>query len=136
MSNKKYDPNIYASLLSQTLPGVIADKADYDRTEQFFNRLMDKGEDYLSPEEFRLFELLGNLLEQYESQTLEPLETVSPAEALRFLMDENGLKQKDLVSVFGSQAVVSKVLNGRRSISKAQAKLLAERFRLSVDLFI
>lgn len=136
MNNKKYDPSVYASLLTQTLPGVIQDSSDYDRTELFFNHLIDKGEENLSPEEFRLFELLANLLEQYESRTLKPLGSLSPSDALRFLMDENGLKQADMLDVFGSQAVVSKVLSGNRSISKAQAKLLAQRFRLSVDLFI
>ncbi len=51
-------------------------------------------------------------------------------------MDENDLKQKDLEELFGSQSVVSKVLSGKRSITKVQAKKLAERFRMSTDAFI
>ena len=51
-------------------------------------------------------------------------------------MQENDLKQADIEDVFGSQAVVSKVLNGKRSISKAQAKRLAEKFRITVEAFI
>jgi HTH-type transcriptional regulator/antitoxin HigA len=42
----------------------------------------------------------------------------------------------DLVDVFGSRAVVSQVLSGKREISKAHARRLAERFRLSVEAFI
>ena len=55
---------------------------------------------------------------------------------LWFLMEQNDLKQADLYDVFGSQAIVSKVLSGKRAISKAQAKRLADRFHLSTDVFI
>ena len=109
---------------------------EYERIEAVFNSLISKGEDQLTAEESRLFGLLANLLEDYERRTLEPLPDVEPSDALRFLMDENDLKQNDLSDVFGSQAVVSKVLNGKRTISKAQAKRLAARFRVSTDLFI
>ena len=63
-------------------------------------------------------------------------ESGSPAFALRALMDEHGLKQTDVLDVFGSQGVVSQVLNGKRDISKAQAKRLAARFHVRADLFI
>ena len=131
-----FNPEKYGKLLKQTLPGVISDQAEYDRIEQVFNALISKGEENLTAEELRLFGLLANLLEDYERRTLEQLPDIAPSDALRFLMDENELKQTDLEDVFGSQAVVSKVLNGKRSISKAQAKRLAERFRLSTDVFI
>lgn len=131
-----YNPKIYAKLLAQTLPGLISDEQEYARIEAIFNGLMDKGEENLSPEEARLFELLANLLESYERGTLPPLEEISPGDALRFLIQQNGLKQKELEDVFGSQSVVSKVLSGKRLISKAQAKGLAKRFSVAADIFI
>lgn len=132
----EYNAKIYGQLLVDTVPGIIADDKEYERTESIFNGLMNKGEDNLSPEETRLFELMANLLEEYERRTLAPIEATTPAETLRFLIQENKLRQTDLDDVFGSQAVVSKVLNGKRSISKAQAKRLAERFRMAADAFI
>ncbi len=131
-----YNAKIYGQLLVDTLPGMISDETEYERTETIFNGLMNKGDDNLSPEENRLFELMANLLEGYERRTLSPLTDTTPPEKLRFLMQENDLKQTDLDDVFGSQAVVSKVLSGKRSISKAQAKRLAERFRMTADVFI
>lgn len=117
-------------------PSQVSSERGYERIESVFNSLISKGEKRLSAEELRLFCLLANLLEDYERRTLEPLPDVEPADALRFLMDENELKRTDLSDVFGSQAVVSKVLSGKRTISKAQAKRLAARFRVSTDLFI
>jgi len=42
----------------------------------------------------------------------------------------------DLISVFGSSSVASDVLSGKRSISKAHARKLAEHFHFPVSLFI
>jgi HTH-type transcriptional regulator / antitoxin HigA len=55
---------------------------------------------------------------------------------LKFLMEQSGLRQRDIVHLFGSSGVASKVINGKRAISKNQAKALAEFFRVSPELFI
>ena len=130
-----YNPQKYGKLLSVALPGVIIDDAEYERIESIFNSLMNKGENRLSPEEQRLFELLAGLLESYEKQSLHDSESITPKDVLRFLMDENNLKQMDLEEIFGSQAVVSKVLSGKRAFSKTHARRLAERFSVRADLF-
>ncbi len=130
-----YNPKIYGVLLTQTLPGIIENEADYARLEAVFNDLVDKGEN-LSPEENRLFALLANLLEDYERRTLPPLEKSSPLETLKFLVRENNLRQSDLTDVFGTQSVVSEVLNGKREITKNQAKSLAQKFSLRLEAFI
>ncbi len=131
-----YNTMIYGKLLAETVPGVIGDEKEYDRIESIFNGLIDKGEENLSPEESRLFELLAKLLEEFEADGLEPLPDVSTADALRFLMDQNDLKQTDPEDVFGTQSAVSRELNGSRSISKTRAKRLAQRFKVSAELFI
>lgn len=51
-------------------------------------------------------------------------------------MEANEIKQENLIDVIGSRVVVSEVVNGKRSISKAQAKALAEFFSADVGLFI
>jgi HTH-type transcriptional regulator/antitoxin HigA len=130
-----YNPEKYGKLLSVVLPAVITNDIEYARIESIFNGLMDKGENKLSPEEHRLFELLAGLLESYEKRSFDDSEPVSPKDALRFLMDENDLKQMDLEDIFGSQAVVSKVLSGKRAFSKTHARRLAERFSVRADLF-
>ncbi len=132
---RAYNPKIYGALLTRTLPGVIENDVDYERLEAVFKDLMDKREN-LAPEENRLFDLLANLLEDYEKRSLPPLEKSSPLETLKFLIQENGLRQSDLTDVFGRQSVVSEVLNGKREITKNQAKLLAQKFNLRLETFI
>ena len=128
-----YNPKKYSALLSATLPGVIDSLDEYNRIEEIFNGLFKENR---SPEEDKLFNLLANLLEDYERRTLPPLEESSPRETLKFLMAENNLRQTDLADVFGTQSVVSEVLKGKREITKNQAKALAQRFSLHVEAFI
>jgi HTH-type transcriptional regulator/antitoxin HigA len=89
--------------------------------------------DDLSPEEEALAEVL--LIDDYEHKH-HPLPRVSPNESLVALMEERGLKHKDIWPVLGNKGAAMEVLNGRRSSSKAQAKRLAEFFRVPVDLFV
>lgn len=131
----KYDPNAYANLLVEYLPGVIQTEAENEKALAIVLQLMKKGERGRSPEESRLLELLVTLVEDFEEKAY-PLGSSNPAVALRELMNEHELKQTDMVEIFGSQGTVSLVLNGKREISKSQARKLSERFRLPIDIFI
>ena len=55
---------------------------------------------------------------------------------LLHLMEARNMKQEELVGVIGSRGVVSEIVNGKRSISKAQAKTLGQLFHVSPSLFI
>lgn len=132
----QYDPKAYNKLLVSVSPGEIETENDYEQMLKMIDRLMKKDEDSLSPEEDRLIRLLAVLVEDYESRHYPIDITSNPPVALRELMREHGLKQVDMVDIFGSQGTVSQVLNGKREISKAQARKLSARFHLPIDVFI
>lgn len=132
----QYDPKAYNKLLISVSPGAIESEDDYERILSLIDQLMRKDEDALSPEEDRLLRLLAVLVEDYESQHYPMDAPANPSVALRELMREHELKQADMVEIFGSQGTVSQVLNGKREISKAQARKLSQRFRLPIDVFI
>ena len=121
----------------QTLPSVISSDEELERLTEEVDSLMTKGikQGDLSPEEENLLELLSVLIEKYEDEHY-PMPEVSPNEVLKFLMEQKDLKQSHLLHIFGSSGITSEVVNGKRSISKAQAKKLAEYFKVSVELFI
>ena len=97
--------------------------------------LMDKGDDNLSIEESALLETLAILIQAYDDRNHE-LPPAPPCEMLAYLMETSRRAASDLLSVFGTRGRVSEVLNGKRSISKEQARKLAALFKVSVDLFI
>lgn len=127
------EQSIYGNLLMEVAPQVIDSVAEYERIEEIFAGLFKKER---VPDEDKLFDLLANLLEDYERRTLPPLENSDPVETLKFLMMENDLRQNDLSDVFGSQGNVSEVLSGKREINLHHAKLLAVKFSTSVNIFI
>jgi HTH-type transcriptional regulator / antitoxin HigA len=88
-----------------------------------------------NPEEEALLELLVILIEKFE-ETSYPLPNIEPNKILLHLMEAQNMKQEALVGVIGSRGVVSEIVNGKRSISKAQAKILGELFHVSPGLFI
>ena len=132
----QYDPQKYGKLLMSVSPGAIESEEDYEQNLEMMDRLMKKDENALSPEEDRLLRLLAVLVEDYESRHYPIDMTSDPAVTLRELMRERELKQVDMVEIFGSQGTVSQVLNGKREISKAQARKLSARFHLPIDVFI
>jgi len=127
------DEKSYGQLLRRTLPHVI-------RTEQECTRLTNEliqldNRDDLTSEEKELAELLTVLINDYE-QRRYPINRATPQQVLKHLMEARKLGQKDLWKIFGSKGITSEVFHGKRSISKAQAKKLAQFFNVSAELFI
>jgi HTH-type transcriptional regulator / antitoxin HigA len=129
------DTRKYARLLTRTLPAPIETEEEYERLLAQAEKLMDKGESALTPEEEKLLDLLVMLVEQYEEKKY-PIDSASPQAMISHLMEARGLTPKDLWPMFGSKGVASEVLNGKRAVSKAQAKKLAEFFHVSPAVFI
>jgi len=130
----RVDPKKYASLLSMALPAIIETEEQNEHYLAIVEDLMSKGEDLL-PEEETLLNLLSHLIQDFEQRYYKPRKA-TPLEVLHELMAANDLKQSDLAPIFGSKGITSEVVNGKRGISKAQAKALAEYFHVSPSLFI
>ena len=86
----------------------------------------------LTVEEETLLSLWGLL---YESKYY-PDPEVTPRDVLLHLIEVREIKQVKLVGIIGSKGVVSEVVNGKRAISKAQAKALGEFFNINPSVFI
>jgi len=128
------DEAVYRKLLARTLPRVIETDAENERMIAELEKFDMLGRP-LTREEEKLAQLMTLLVRQFE-EAHYPLGHAEPAEVLRVLMEDRKLRQRDLIPVFGSSSVVSDVLNGKRSISKAHARKLAEFFHVPVSLFI
>lgn len=123
----------YGKLLSRVLPAVIETEKENERMLAEVHKLMAKPK--LSPAESKLFDLMVRLIEDFEEQHYE-LNASTPNGVLRELMEAREVKQRDLWELFGSKGTASEVINGKRSISKAQAKALGKYFRVSPELFL
>ena len=132
-STPPIDEAKYGRLLGRLRPHPIKTEEDNERLTDLLLKLDEKGD--LTPEEALAYELIATLIEQYE-ETHYPMLGATPPERLKKLMLENRLVPKDLYVVLGSSARTSEILSGKRNISKAQAKKLADLFEVSPILFI
>lgn len=80
-------------------------------------------------------EVLTTLIEKYETEHF-PIEAPSPVEAIRFRMDQQGLKNKDLVPYFGSASKASEVLNGKRPLSLVMIRKLHQHLGIPADVLV
>ncbi len=124
----------YAALLSSALPAVIRSEAENERCIRLLEELDRKGS-RMSAAERRMAELLTLLIEDFEEKHYA-LRAATPVEVLNELMQANGLKQKDLVHVFGTPSIVSEVLHGKRQLTTEHIRRLSRRFNISPEVFI
>ena len=132
---RQLNPRRYARLLAQRLPTVMRTEEENEEMLAAIWELMRKGEDKLSPEELALLELMSVLVERFEEEHY-PIPDSPPHRILQHLMDSRNAKQADLVPILGGRGRVSELVNGKRAISKAQAKALADFFHVSAELFL
>ncbi len=135
-SDKTIVDENYGKLLQLVQPRKIETKYDYEKFLTLLEELLGKEEsESLSEQESLLIELLLVIVQEYESQNVS-LPELDPRDILLHLMEAQELKQTNLVGAIGSSGVVSEIVNGKREISKAQARSLGELFNVSYKLFL
>lgn len=113
---------------------AITRESDYRKAVAALNALLDAGAASERHPLDGLVEALGDVIESYEART-HRLPAGNPREALAYLMQQHGLRQRDMASV-ASQRMISAVLSGRRAISRQLAIRLADRFGVAVGVFV
>lgn len=107
-----------------------------ERQHEEYLSVLDKlaSKEHPSREEEKYAEVLMTLIEAYEEEH-HSVPDASPIEVLRALMDANNLRQKDLVSIFGSEGIVSEILHKKRVLNKTHIEKLSKRFQISPAVF-
>ena len=98
----------YTDLLMAFPPRPIGTEEQFWATQKVIDSLIDKGE--LTKDERDYLHLLGTLVYEYEEQTVD-IPDIYGIELLKVLTEDSGLRQKDLVSVFKTESIVSDIVN-------------------------
>lgn len=102
---------------------------DYNNT---LNRIHELMESEPNTDEFDELEVLTTLVEAYEEVHYK-IESPDPISAILFRMEQEGLKQKDLIPILDDKAIVSKVLNGQRKLTRDMIKNLHEQLKIPFE---
>ncbi len=77
-------------------------------------------------------EVLTTLIEVYEEQHYK-IDAPDPIEAIKFRMEQESLKQKDLIEIIGSKSRVSEVLNRKRKLTIEMIRNLHKQLKIPVE---
>jgi HTH-type transcriptional regulator / antitoxin HigA len=115
-------------------PRIIKTEADYNAFLSEVERLARDDPMPGTAEADRL-ELLAKLVEDYEKARF-PFEKPDPISAIRFRMEQAGMRQKDLADLLGGKNRASEVLSGKRPLTVQMIRALNERLGIPTDLLI
>jgi HTH-type transcriptional regulator/antitoxin HigA len=113
-------------------PKVLKTEADYEAALAYVETLMDAAPG--SPEEEAL-EVFALLIDTYE-QSHHPIDLPDPIEAIKFRMEQQDLRQKDMAPYLGSQSKVSEVLNRKRPLSLSMIRALHEGLGIPAEVLL
>jgi len=107
----------------------IKTQEDYENTLNQIENLMDAKPN--TPQMDKL-EVLTTLVEAYETQHYV-IDAPDPIEAIKFRMEQEGLKQKDLVAIVGSKSRVSEILNKKRKLTIEMIRNLHKQLHIPIE---
>jgi len=107
----------------------IKTEEDYNNTLNQIESLMDAKPNTPQMDEL---EVLTTLVEAYEAQH-HVIDAPDPIEAIKFRMEQEGLKQKDLVPIVGSKSRVSEILNKKRKLTIEMIRNLHKQLHILVE---
>jgi HTH-type transcriptional regulator / antitoxin HigA len=127
-------PKTYGALVAMLPPRPIHDDIDLANATEMIDRLAgfnlnQDQEDYL--------EALSTFVEAYEAVRF-PIDDsrIAPLDALKSLLGEHEMTASDLGRLLGNRTLGAAILAGRRNLSKAHIKKLAEHFKVEPGLFL
>jgi len=114
------------------IPKIIKNERDYDAALSRMDQLMDA--DPGTPDGDEL-DLLVTLVELYENVAY-PIDLPDPIEAIKFRMEQLGLKQKDLIPLIGNRSKVSEILSRQRPLSIAMIRKLHSGLGIPAEVLL
>lgn len=113
---------------------IIKTDQEHEQALAHLMSLMDK-EIVKGSAEADELDVLALLIERYEEERY-PIDPPDPIEAIKFRMEQQGLRNKDLIPYIGSASKVTEVLNGKRPLSINMIRRLSEGLGISAQVLI
>ncbi|MCD4832821.1 MAG: helix-turn-helix domain-containing protein [Bacteroidales bacterium] len=110
---------------------IIKNKKQYDKYCNILEELIIQNNEDMLDE----IDLLNLLIEKWDAEH-NSLDDLNPVELIKALMEENKLKNKDLIEILDlSKGTVSKILNYHKGLSKDTIRKLSHYFKVSQEAF-
>lgn len=109
------------------------------RNEKDYQKALDRLEDIFDAqkgtEEGDELEILSILIDRYENENFT-IEMPDPIEAIKFRMEQMGMKQKDLAEVVGFKSRVSEILSKKRKLNLDMIRKLSTTLHIPTEVLV
>jgi HTH-type transcriptional regulator / antitoxin HigA len=122
----------YVDLLNEFPPRPIRSEQEFTAVQKVVDALLDAKR--LSTDQKEYLNLLGMIIYEYEEKNVK-IPDIHGVDLLNILIEEWGLKQKELIPIFKTESIVSAILNGHRQLTVEHIQKLAEFFHVSPAVF-
>ncbi|AHM62327.1 transcriptional regulator [Flammeovirgaceae bacterium 311] len=112
----------------------IISEEDYQKTLEKIDSLLEKNPQQ-GTDEYYVLDALTTLVQKYE-EVHYPVPDPDPIEYLKFVMEQRGLKPKDLVEYIGPKSRVSEILNRKRYFTLDQVYNLWKGLNIPLDVLV
>ena len=110
----------------------IRNNKDYQNA---LNRLEEIFDAKKGTEQGDELEILSILIEKYENEKF-PIDLPDPIEAIKFRMEQMGMKPKDLAKIVGYKSRVSEILNKKRKLSLNMIRKINETLLIPTEVLV
>ncbi len=110
----------------------IRNEADYQKALERLEVIFDAKRG--TPEGDEL-EILAIVVDNYENENF-PIGMPDPISAIKFRMEQMGMKQKDLVEMVGFKSRVSEIMNNKRKLTLDMIRKLSANLKIPTEVLI
>ena len=104
--------------------------------EKALNRLEEIFDSKQDDTTFKEAELLVMLIENYEIKTEPAFQNPDPIEVIKFKMEQNNLRNKDLAMIIGSKSKASEILNKKRRLTLNMIRQINKFLGIPAEMLI
>ena len=113
-------------------PKILKTPEEHEAALAYISELMDVPP---GSEEAEALELWSLLVERYEEEHF-PIDVPDPVDAIKFRMEQEGLRQKDLEKIFRGKNRVSEVLNHKRALTIGMIRSLHRHLGIPAEVLL
>ncbi len=111
---------------------IIKNKRQY---QEYLNRMKEIFDAKKGTQESDELDMLALVLEKYEEEKF-PIKEPHPLDAIRFMMEQNDISDKDLGEILNGRARVTELFSGNRKLNLNQIRAINERLKVPAHILI
>jgi HTH-type transcriptional regulator/antitoxin HigA len=112
---------------------IISTEQEYERALERLEEIFDS-----TPNDptFKEAELLAMLIENYELVTEPIFPDPDPIEVIKFKMEQNNMRNKDLAEIVGGKSKASEILNKKRKLTLKMIRQINKLLGIPAEVLI